>query len=256
MDEVKVSIITPVYNSGLFLERTIQSVIQQTYTHWEWILVDDHSIDNSKEIITKYAEEDARIKSYFLNKNSGAGPARNIAIENASGRIIAFLDSDDIWKSDKLEKHVEFMLKNKAAFSHTSYGFIDENDKIIHKTFKVSNKPVTYKDLLKRTEISCLTAMYDLKYMDKMYMPNLKRKQDYGLWLSILKKGIKAIPFDEELAFYRQRKGASTSNKLKLIKKHWNFLYRHEHLGVIKTAYYTFFWITNGIKKYYLSRLL
>ncbi|MCB0376731.1 MAG: glycosyltransferase family 2 protein, partial [Sinomicrobium sp.] len=126
MNEELVSIITPVYNSGRFLEQSITSVLNQTYQNWELRIVDDCSEDNSRQIISRYADADNRIKPLFLNKNSGAGPARNKAIELAEGAVIAFLDSDDIWLPNKLEEHVAFMKANDAAFSHTSYGFINE----------------------------------------------------------------------------------------------------------------------------------
>lgn len=254
-EKVKVSIITPVYNSEKFLAEAIESVINQTYQNWEMILVDDKSTDNSINTIKFYAEKDERVLPIFLNENVGAGPARNKAIEASTGQIIAFLDSDDIWLKEKLEKHVAFMRERNAAFSHTSYGFINEEGKVINKTFHVSDRPIKYKDLLKRTEISCLTAMYDVKKIGKMYMPDLRVKQDYALWLSILKKGFVSIPMDEELAFYRQRKNSNTNKKHKLVFKHIKFLYHTQNLGTVKTMYYTFWWAYNGIIKYYISKI-
>lgn len=256
VENIKVSIITPVYNSDFFLREAIESVLNQTYQNWEHIIVDDMSKDSSPDIIREYAGKDKRITPIFLDKNVGAGPARNKAIEASSGQIIAFLDSDDIWLKEKLETHVDFMSKTNAAFSHTSYGFINEEGEIINKTFHVSNKPIKYKDLLKRTEISCLTAMYDVRKVDKMYMPNLRVKQDYALWLSILKKGFESIPLDVELAFYRQRKNSNTNKKYKLVVKHIKFLYTIEKLGLSRTLYYTSWWAFNGIFKYYISKII
>lgn len=253
---VKVSIITPVFNSEKFIAESMNSVLNQTYPHWEQILVDDCSSDHSVDIIERYVKKDTRIKLIKLKENCGAGPARNRAIDEATGSIIAFLDSDDVWFPQKLEKHVEFMIKSNAAFSHTSYGFINEEGKIINRTFHVSDRAITYSDLLKRTEISCLTAMFDIRKTGKMYMPDLRVKQDYALWLSILKKGFVSEPLDIELAYYRQRKNSNTNVKYKLIIKHLKFLYNVEKLGYIKTVYYTFFWAINGIQKYYLSKVL
>lgn len=247
-----VSIITPVYNSSSFLEETIRSVISQTYTNWEHILVDDGSTDNSVEIIKNLASTEPRIKLLQLHSNQGSGPARNLAIKEAKGKYIAFLDSDDIWHTEKLEKHVAFMHIHDAAFSHTSYGFIDESGKIIRQTFHVSKEPVTYRMALQRTEISCLTAMYDVEKVGKMYMPDIRRKQDYALWLNILKKGFKAIPLDLELAWYRQRRGSATSNKFSLIHKHYLFLRKVMGLKKIYACKYTVLWIKNGLRKYYL----
>ncbi|AIM60223.1 hypothetical protein IX49_06700 [Cellulophaga lytica] len=250
----KVSIITPLYNAQRFVSLAIDSVISQSYTNWEMIIVDDCSSDNSVEIVNKYVNVDSRITLLKLETNSGSGPARNKAIEFASGRIIAFLDSDDIWAPNKLEVHVKFMIENKAAFSHTSYGFIDESGDTVNKTYHVSNHPIDYWDLLKRTEISCLTAMYDTQLIGKRYMPPLRRKQDYGLWLSILKSGVVSIPLDQELAFYRQVKGSATSNKSKLIFKHLVFLYKHQNLNIFQTVYYFSYWAINGFKKYYINK--
>lgn len=252
MESIKVSIITPVYNASRFLDETAQSVLQQEYSNWEWILVDDCSKDDSKEKLTRLSESDDRIKVFFQNVNKGSGQARNLAINKASGKFIAFLDSDDLWRKDKLKKHVKFMLEKKAVFSHTSYGFIDEEGNKIKSVFRVSNIPVTYKMLLKRTEISCLTAMYDQEAIGKFYMPDIRRKQDYGLWLKILKEGYVSEPMDEELAFYRQVKGSATNNKLKLVIKHYHFMREIEKLSMFDSLKYTLFWGVNGFLKYYM----
>ncbi len=247
-----VSIVTPVYNSAPFLVETIKSVVSQTYINWEHLLVDDGSTDNSVEIIRELTANEPRIKLLHLPCNQGSGPARNLAIKEAQGKFIAFLDSDDIWHPEKLEKHVSFMLIHDAAFSHTSYGFMDEDGKIIRQTFHVSTEPVTFRMALQRTEISCLTAMYDAEKVGKMYMPDIRRKQDYALWLNILRKGFKSMPLDVELAWYRQRKGSATSNKFKLIHKHYIFLRGVMGLKRVYAFKYTALWIVNGLRKYYL----
>ena len=247
-----VSIITPLYNKEKFILDCIQSVKNQIYKNWEWIIVDDCSTDSSLEILKPYVDEDQRIKLHRLPTNQGAGPARNLAIKEAEGKYIAFLDSDDIWTQDKLSVHVEFMEERQASFSHTSYGYIDEEGRVIKDTFHVSNTPVTYQDLLKRTEISCLTAMYNTEVIGKKYMPAIRRKQDYALWLDILKAGYSSIPLDKELAFYRQVSGSNTSNKFMLILGHWKFLYYREKLGLINSTKYLILWALNGFKRYYM----
>lgn len=252
----KISIITPIYNSERFISECLESSINQTYTNWEQILVDDCSTDNSVQLIEAYIKRDNRIRLIKLSENVGSGPARNKAIESSTGKIIAFLDSDDIWEPNKLERHVKFMIDNNAAFSHTSYGFINESGNIVNKTYHVSNRPIGYQDLLKRAEISCLTAMYSVEKLGKIYMPDLRRKQDYALWLSILKRGIKSIPLDETLAYYRQVKGSATNNKSKLILKHIVFLYKHEKIGLVNTIYYFGWYAINGFKKYYVNRVI
>ncbi len=253
-DNPLVSIITPLFNSEMFVKLTIESVLNQSYSNWEMIIVDDCSIDDSIKIVESFKKNDPRIVLIESKTNSGPGVSRNMAIDYAKGEIIAFLDSDDIWHPNKLELHVSFMLENNAAFSHTSYGFIDEEGKSINQTFHVSSQPVDYLSALKRTEISCLTAMYNVKLIGKHYMPDLRRKQDYALWLSILKQGNKSIPFDKELAYYRQRKGSVTNKKYKLIIGHYMFLKQQEGLNSIEAFKYTLLWMYNGLLKYYLKK--
>ena len=246
-----VSIITPTYNCEDFISETIASVINQTYKSWELLIVDDCSTDQTFELCGKWAEKDSRITLFKLDSNSGSGPARNLAIHKAKGEIIAFLDGDDVWHHDKLTIHVKFMIDNDASFSHTSYGYMSSSGAIHSKELRVSNKAVKYRDLLKRTEISCLTAMYSSKKIGKYYMPSIRRKQDYALWLSILKDGHNSLPCDEVLAWYRQNPNSATSKKWKLIFKHLTFLRKHEKLNVYESVRYTIHWLKNGLLKYY-----
>ena len=248
----KVSIITPVYNASNFISQMIESVVSQTYKNWEIIFVDDCSSDDSVEIIKSFIKEEPRISLYLLDVNSGSGIARNKAIEKASGRYIAFLDSDDIWSPEKLSTQIEFMLTNSVAFSHTSYGYIDEKGNKIKTTFKVKKK-VTYYDLLKRTEISCLTAVYDSLLIGKYYMSEHRKKQDYALWLNILRDGCFSYGINKELAYYRQVKNSSTSKKHRLIIKHVSFLKKTQGFSTIKAMYYTLYWFKNGIIRYLIK---
>ncbi len=252
MNEPLVSIITPVFNSEEFLTATIESVINQTYKNWELLIVDDGSIDESWSIIQSFAQKDDRIKSFKLPENGGAGVTRNYAIERASGKYIAFLDSDDIWLPNRLKDHILFMMKGDYAFSHSSYGFMKEDGTLKSKVYKVRDREVDYNSLLKRTDISCLTAVYDQERIGKFFMPEYRRKQDYGLWLSILKAGNKSMPYPEVLAYYRQRKGSVTSKKSKLIIQHYKFLRDHEHLSMLQSVKYTIAWGIGGIFKYFM----
>lgn len=249
-----VSIVTPVFNSERFIKETIQSVINQSYQNWEHILVDDCSSDNSTNIIKEYTTIDPRIKFFKLDRNSGSGPARNLAIKIAQGRYIAFIDSDDVWIPDKLKRQVNFMLEKDCAVCHASYGYIDETGKEIRRPYLVSSNPVEYKYLLKRTDISCLTAMFDQDKIGKFYMPKLRRKQDYGLWLNILRVGNISVPYNrnEILAYYRQHSGSATSNKRVLITKHYFFLRNHEKLSRVNSLKYTCYWIIGGVKKHFV----
>jgi len=248
-----VSIITPSYNNAKYISQAIESVIKQTFISWEMIIIDDCSTDSSWEIIKQYAKQDKRIKYYKNNKNYGAGITRNKAIKFASGEYIAFLDSDDIWDKKKLEVQINLMSQNKWVFSHTSYGYISEVGEKIKDTFHVSNHPIKYKDLLKRTEISCLTAIYNQNIIGKYFMSEHRKKQDYALWLSILKDGHFSYPLDIELAYYRQRPGSSTSKKYKLIFDHITFLRSTQNFNLPIALYYTIYWAFNGIYRYYLK---
>lgn len=247
-----VSIITPVYNSARFLKDTADSVINQTYPDWEWILVDDCSTDNSWDIMNQLSEDEARIRIFRNEKNLKSGLTRNFAIQQAKGRFIAFLDSDDLWHVDKLRIQVDFMVDNNYVFSHTSYGYLNENGERIKSTFEVSQS-VNYNGLLKRTEISCLTAMYDAFTIGKFYMSAHAKKQDYALWLSILRAGHISHGLNKELAYYRQVKNSSTSKKHTLILRHITFLMETQGFNVFKAIYYTTFWLVNGVYRYFIK---
>lgn len=249
---MEVSIITPVYNAERFLESTAQSVFNQNFACWEWILVNDCSTDNSWKIMQELARVDNRVRVYSNDINLKSGRTRNFAIEKAKGRFIAFLDSDDVWHPEKLSKQISFMIANGYFFSHTSYGYIDEEGNKIKSTLRVS-KSIDYKGLLKRTEIGCLTAIYDADKLGKCYMSEHACKQDYALWLSILKKGVKSYGLDEELAFYRQVSTSTTSKKHHLILKHVLFLKDTQGFNIIKAMYYTLYWMMNGFVRHFIK---
>ena len=244
-----VSIITANYNCEKFIEETIESVLAQTYKNWEMIIVDDVSTDNSVNTIKKYLKQDNRIKLIQLNKNSGAAVARNKAIEVAKGRYIAFLDSDDLWKPTKLEKQLVFMQKNNYDFTYTDYNLINEDSIKYGKTFK-AKKESSYYDLLKTCSIGCLTVIYDTKNLGKITMPLILRRQDYGLWLKILKKIDKAYCLDESLAVYRTRQNSISSNKLKASQYQWKIYREIEKLNILNSIYYFLHYTYNGFKKY------
>lgn len=239
----------PLYNAEKYLRKTIDSVLDQTYSNWELIIVNDCSPDNSESIARSV--KDDRISVYKLAENSGSGIARNFGIEKAKGDYITFLDSDDLWDEQKLELHIAFMKKKDADFSHCNYGYIDENDNSIKEEFHVSEE-VTYNQLLKRTEISCLTGIYYAKRIGKFYMSEHRRKQDYALWLSILKKGYKSYGFNKCLAYYRQHSGSATTKKYKLVLRHITFLRETQDMNLYQSLYYTFWYVYNGVIKYYL----
>lgn len=246
-----VSIVTPVFNTELYLEDCLNSVLAQTYQNWEMILVDDCSTDTSVEIAARFSEKDSRFKLLKNQVNQGSGITRNLGIDFAKGTYLCFLDSDDRWKPNKLELQIDFMRRNNYSFSFGSYEFIDEKNNQIKRPNIVTEEPVDYQFLLKKTEIFTSTVMLNLDKIGKFRMPAHRRKQDYGLWLKILKSGVKAYGIKDPIAEYRLRKGSATSNKLTLITKHIVFLQETQEFSLVKSVYYTGYWAFNGFIKYY-----
>jgi teichuronic acid biosynthesis glycosyltransferase TuaG len=230
-----VTIITPVFNSASTINDTYTSINSQTYVDWEWIVVDDNSVDGSLAILYEFSEKDDRIKVFQNSVNSGAGVSRNKAIENAKGRYIAFLDADDVWHKKKLEKQLAFMQKNDIAFSYTYYQKFDGNGDL-----GIVKPPgeVTYEQLIYSNVIGCLTAIFDTDKIGKRYMPIIRKRQDMGLWLNILKDVPKAYCLQENLAKYRVDTGM-TQNKLSVLGYQWRFYRDVLGLSLFRT-FYTF----------------
>ncbi|CAM4434206.1 glycosyltransferase family 2 protein [Flavobacterium terrigena] len=222
-----VSIITPCFNSEKYLSKAVQSVISQTHQNWELLLVDDCSSDATFAIISNFASQDSRIKAFKLDKNSGAGVARNFAIQQASGNYIAFLDADDLWKSDKLEKQINFMQTQNIPFTFSFYETIDEVGNLRNETITTPSK-ITYQQLYFCNWIGNLTGIYSVDFFGKIPISSIKKRQDWMLWLQIVKQIETAIPFPESLAYYRVREDSISASKWKLIK--YNFkVYRNFH---------------------------
>lgn len=231
-----ISIITPSYNASRFIGQTIESVRMQTYQNWELIIVDDCSTDETPNILNRYANVEPRIKVHFLKENSGAAVARNFALTQAKGSFVAFLDSDDCWKPEKLEKQLSFMQTNDYAFSFTGYEFITHEGVYLHKQVSAPEQ-VTYGDMLKNTIVGCLTVMIDLNKVGSIQMPNIRTRQDLATWLSILKKGFVAYGLNENLAEYRIGNPSISKNKWKAAKMNW-FVYRKiEKLNLLKALW-------------------
>lgn len=236
MEKALVSIITPLYNAELYISRTIDSILSQTYSNWELIVIDDKSTDKGIEVVKKYIEKDSRIKLLYNEVNSGAAVSRNKGIEAARGSYIAFLDSDDQWHKDKLSKQLKFMQENKYPFTYTFYNHINEKGEEISRTVNLPLK-INYKRSLKANDIGCLTAMYDVEFFGKQYMANIRKRQDYTLWLKLLKITDYAYCLPEVLATYTIREGSISSNKYSLLKYHWR-IYRHiEKQSFLKASY-------------------
>ncbi len=230
----KVSIVIPVYNNSPYLDECLKSVIQQTYKNLEIIIVDDNSTDNSLEVIEGY--HDKRIRVLKLRKNSGAAIARNKGVEIATGDYLCFLDSDDYWVNDKIERQVKFISDNKYAFIYGDYAYYNNG-----KAKKVCvPKSLNYKQLLKDTTIFTSTVMFDMKLIQKsdIRMPNIRRGQDIVTWWNVLRKGIVAHATDGVLAYYRTGNGSSLShNKFKAIKRTWK-AYQTQEFSFFRRCYY------------------
>ncbi|WP_318411633.1 glycosyltransferase family 2 protein [Photobacterium leiognathi] len=209
---IKVSIITPIYNAEKYIIETIESVINQTYKNWEYILVDDCSTDNTVNLINDSFRNDSRIKVISSPSNGGAGLARNIGLEKASSNYIAFLDSDDLWSPTKLEKQIEFMQANNSAIVHCSYSFIDEESKSIPGRVNVS-KYVDLNSYMKNTEIGMSTSLINRNIVGDFRLNPMRTRQDTKLWITLLGKGFIANGLDDDLVLYRIRHGQISGNK-------------------------------------------
>lgn len=234
-----VSIITPTYNCGKFINETIKSVLNQTYKNWEMIIVDDCSTDDTEKVVLKF--DDERVKYHKLKINSGAAVARTTAMQLAKGSYMAFLDSDDIWTEDKLEKQLNFMKKNNYVFTCTSYEQIDENGNSLSKIINPVKK-CSYNRLLLDCPVGNSTVMYDVKKMGKFEVPNIRKRNDDALWLQMLKKEKYIYGFNSILMKYRIRKNSISSNKLKVIKYHWILYRKIEHLSILRSLFHIFYW--------------
>lgn len=244
-----VSIITPVHNSEEFIEECLNSVLSQTYPTWELLLVDDCSTDNSATIIQEHANKDPRIKYFRLEENSGAGVARNKAIAESKGNFIAFLDSDDLWLPEKLEKQLSFMQSNKYPFTFTSYNKINEEGEKLVGIVKAKKK-IAYKKALYKNPIGCLTVMYDVSFFGKQFMPSIRKRQDYALWLKLLKK-TNAHGLQEPLSSYRVRNNSISANKWSLLKYEWKIYREEENLSILKSLFYFLSAIILKMKSYF-----
>jgi len=241
-----VSIITPAYKCRNTIEETYKSVLAQTFSDWEWIVVDDCSIDGSFEYIKELTKDDKRVAVLQTPKNGGSAVARNIGLKHAKGRYITFLDSDDLLDPNYLESQIEFMKDHGPLISagyrrkaqHTCTDFMVPEE-------------VDYKLALKGNPLSCLTTMYDREVIGELYFPeDLMKCEDYVFWLTILKRGIVAKGNQQVLATYNIIEGSKSSNKLKLIKYMFHVYHRTQGINWLKSWFYVARWAFYGKRKY------
>lgn len=234
-----VSIVTPSYNAEEYIDETIKSVINQTYTHWEMIIVDDISTDKTIDIIKEHAKKDSRIHYYILDEKGGASLARNKAIREAKGKYIAFLDADDVWKKDKLYKQVKFMEENHYDFTYHNYELINAKSIQLHK-LRVAPQCISYKRALIGCSIGCLSVMYNKKTIGAVQIKRLDKRNDDALWFKILEKCKYGYLLDENLALYRiGNSSISSGSKTKLLKYHYQ-LYKNHGFSFFSSLFFTF----------------
>lgn len=239
----------PAYNAQKYIIESIESVLSQTYSNWELIIINDASTDETKSICLGYAKLDNRIKYIELEVNGGITNGRNLAISYAKGGFIAFLDSDDIWKKEKLEQQVSFMLLNNIYFSFTGYELIDSSSNSLNKKVMVPDK-VGFFELLKYNPIGCLTVVIDIRHLKKASFPNIKH-EDYATWLSLLfENNIEAYGINKSLAAYRRTDNSVSSNKVKTLA--WTYNIYRNYLGnsILKSTFYLARFIFYTLKKY------
>lgn len=242
-----VSIIIPAYNAEKYIEQTAASVLAQTWEDWELLIVENGSTDRTREIVTKMT--DARIRMVVPEKQRSAAMARNTGLAEAKGRYIAFLDADDLWKSDKLAKELEFMRQKDAGFVFTAYEYADENG--VGKG-KIAHVPesLTYREALKNTIIFTSTVLFDTHKIPKqlLYMPEVK-SEDTATWWNILRHGHTAYGLDKVLVLYRRPAKSLSSNKLEAIRRVWNLYRRVERLGFFYSLYNFIYYAFRTVKR-------
>lgn len=241
-----VSIIMPSWNTGKFIAESIQSVLNQTYTKWELLIVDDCSTDNTDEVVKSFS--DSRIKYYKNENNSGAALTRNRAIREAKGEWIAFLDSDDLWKTQKLEKQVSFMNQNGYVFSYHEYEKIDEEDKPLN-IFVSGPEIVTKQKMYNYGYPGCLTFMYSAKAMGLIQIKDIKKNNDYAILLKLCKKA-DCYLLKENLAKYRIRKKSISHDKLsKKLKSHYDLFHICDEQPMLSALWYACWNMWYGLMK-------
>lgn len=234
-----ISIITPLYNGEAYIEATIQSVLAQTYTNWEMLIVDDISTDHSSAIVQKYAQQDKRIRFFILETKGGASMARNKAIREAKGSYLAFLDADDLWKPEKLEKQLQYMKEKNIEFCYHHYSLINESGEPCNIR-RIAPEKITYQRALLGCSIGCLSVMVAVKNIGLIQTKRIDKRNDDALWLTILKRCHCGYLLDEDLAYYRVSSSSlSSGSKLKLLKYHYRLYRDIVEYDIIRSLFYT-----------------
>lgn len=251
MLEELISIVVPVYNAERFVRETMDSVLAQSYPHWELLLVEDGSSDGTVSVIERYIEEreETRIRLIRQPANMGAAMARNRGVREAKGRYIAYLDADDLWASKKLEHQLRFMQERDIAFAFTGYEFADERGVGTGKVVRVPES-LTYRQALSNTTIFTTTVMFDRTKFEEelLQMPDIK-SEDTALWWKVLRHGYTAYGLDENLASYRRAGKSLSSNKLEALRRIWNLYRRAEGMSIPSSMWHFCFWAVRAVRR-------
>lgn len=232
-----VSVIMPAYNSEVFIEQAVQSIQDQTYPNWELIIVDDASTDGTVDMVKNKIRQNQKFQLLQNGENHGTGMARNLGIKTAKGRYICFLDADDLWLPEKLKVQVEFMQKEDLAMSFSSYRLISEEGEELDETV-LALPELLYSKLLRANYVGNLTGMYDVEKTGKVYCPKFRKRQDWALWLSVLKKAGAAQGIQQPLALYRLRKEGISGNKFALVRHNFKVYHQFLGFGILKSCVY------------------
>ncbi len=245
-----ISIIIPFYKKKKYISQTINSIIKQSYKNFELILIYDDPDKSDLKYVKKILKKIKRKKIIINNVNIGAGLSRNLGILKAKGKYISFIDSDDIWKKDKLKNQLLFMLDNNIEFCFTSYSIINKKNVIIK--FIKAKKNIEYKNLIKSCDIGLSTVMLKKKLLKDTKFPKIKTKEDYVLWLKLSKKNIKMMGFDQKLVLWRKLDNSLSSSVFQRVHDAFYVYNTHLNFNVIKSIYYIFLMSFNFFKKRYL----
>lgn len=245
----KVSVVIPVHNSQKYLKECLDSVVNQTYSNLEIIVIDDASEDDSVSIVNSL--NDDRIILIRLSENKGVSIARNKGIEIATGDYLCFIDADDVWKNDKIEKQIRFIANSGYSFIYSNYIFLkyDIKNQVKYRITKVPRK-LSYEEAIKNTTIFISTVMIDLRKVKKeyIYMPDLQIGQDTAAWWQVLKQGFIAYGMDDALAYYRVHTKSLSSNKIKAVLGAWK-IYLRQDIGMFKRVFCFSCYLKNAIKR-------
>lgn len=243
-----VSVVMPAYNCEKYIVEAVESVLKQTYSNLELIIIDDGSKDSTLEILNNYVKKDSRVKVFQNEKNSGVSATRNRGISIAKGNWIAFLDSDDIWGEDKLQKQMDCAEKYNAQFVFTGVSYIDEEGNSYNGVFQVPDQ-ISYKKLLRQNVITCSSVLVQKKYFENIKMEKDEMHEDYAVWLRILRLGITAYGISAPLLTYRISRNSKSGNKIKTVKMTYK-VFRFIGINPVGATYFMISHIFASVGKY------